>query len=56
MVRKRNVLLVEEDLAKTLVGGPVQFVRQLRQATKTGAWLTVQLSNVNGKELGEQEL
>ena len=27
----------------------------LRRATKTGAWLTVQPSKVNGTELGEQE-
>ena len=27
----------------------------MRQATKTGAWLTVQPSTVNGTELGAQE-
>ena len=42
--------------AATLEGVPVQGARQLQQATKTGAWMTVQLSTVNGTVLGEHEL
>ena len=36
-------------------GAPVLHARQLRQATKTGAWLTVQPSTFNRTELGAQE-
>ena len=54
-VRKRSVLLAEEALAKTLVGYLVQVPHQLRLSTKTGAWLMVQPSTVNGTELGAQE-
>ena len=37
-------------------GGEVQGASRLRQATKTGAWMTVQPSTVNRTELGAQEL
>ena len=37
------------------MGAPVQGTRQLWWATNTGAWLTVQPSTVNGRELGAQE-
>ena len=45
----------EEALAETLAGAPVQAARRLRWVTKTGAWLMVQPSTVNGTELGAQE-
>ena len=52
VVRKRGVLIEEEALAETLAGGAVQGAHRLRRATKTGAWMTVQPSTVNGTELG----
>ena len=45
---------LEEALADTLEGSPVQVAHRLQQATNTGAWLTVQPSTVNGTELGAQ--
>ena len=45
----------EEALTAALEGFLVLHARQLRRATKIGAWLTVQPSTVNGKELGAQE-
>ena len=54
-VRKRSVLRSEGALATTIAVDPVQGSRQLQQATKTGTWLKVQLSTVNGIELGAQE-
>ena len=38
-----------------LEGTPVLHARCLRRAAKTGAWITVQLSTVNGMGLGSQE-
>ena len=55
VVQKRSVLRAEEALAETITGDPVQSPRQMRRETKTGAWLTVQPSTVNGTELGAQE-
>ena len=46
---------MEEALSATLEGSLVQRTRRLRQATKTGAWLTLQPFTVNGTELGKQE-
>ena len=46
---------MEEDLEETLAGSLIQGAYRLRWATKTGAWLTVQKSTVNGTELGAQE-
>ena len=54
-MQKRSVLREEEDLSDTLAGAPVQDTYRLRRATKTGAWLMVQPSTVNGTELGAQE-
>ena len=54
-MRKRSILLAEEALTKTIARGYVEGARQLRCATKTGAWLMVQPSMVNGTELGAQE-
>ena len=50
-VRKWSVLLAEEALYETIAGGPVQGARRLQRATKTGAWMMVQPSTVNGTEL-----
>ena len=46
---------LEEALAYNLEGDPVQVARRLRRAVKTGTWLMVQLSIVNGTDLGAQE-
>ena len=54
-VQKRSVLRAEEALPETLAGNPVQDACFLRSETKTGDWLMVQLSTVNGTELGVQE-
>ena len=43
------------SLEATIAGAPEVVTRRLRRATKTGAWLTVQPSTVNGTELGAQE-
>ena len=45
----------EEALTAALEGAPVMQARRMRRAAKTGAWLTVLPSTVNGKELGDQE-
>ena len=45
----------EEALAAKIAGGPVQGARPLQQATKTGAWLMVHRSTVNGMELVAHE-
>ena len=42
-------------LRAALEGAPVQQERCMRRAAKTGAWLTVLLSTVNGTEMGAQE-
>ena len=44
----------EAALAAKIARAPVQGAHRLRWAKKTGAWLTVQPSIVNGTELGEQ--
>ena len=54
-VRKRRDLRKDEALEETLVGAPVQGARRLRRSTKTGSWLMVHPSMVNGTELGAQE-
>ena len=51
-VRRRGQRRAEEALTTALERAPVLHARQLRRATKTGAWLTVQPSTVNGTELG----
>ena len=38
-----------------LEGAPVLHARRMRQAAKTGEWLMVLPSTVNGTELGAQE-
>ena len=54
-VWRKSTQRAEEALASTTARGPVQGAHQLRQATKTGAWLTVQPSTVNGTDMGVQE-
>ena len=54
-MQKWSILPAEESLAETLAGAPVQDAHRLRRVTKTGAWLTVKTSTVNGTELGAQE-
>ena len=45
----------EEALMTTIAGAPVQGTGQIQWVTKTGAWMMVQPSMVNGTELGAQE-
>ena len=54
-MRRRGQIRAEEALTAALEGGPVLHALRLRQAAKTGAWITVQMSTVNGAELGGQE-
>ena len=54
-VCRQNVDKAMASLETTIAGDPAVVTRQLRQATKTGAWLTVQPSTVNETELGAQE-
>ena len=54
-VRQRGKRRAEEALTAAPEGAPVQHARQMRRATKTGAWLTVQPYRVNGTDLGAQE-
>ena len=46
---------MEEALTAALERSPVLHARRLRRAKKTGAWLKMQPSTVNGTELGSQE-
>ena len=55
VVRRNSVAKAMLSLEVTIAGAPEVFTCRLRWATKTGAWLTVQLSTVNGMELGAQE-
>ena len=54
-VRLQNAAKAVASLETTIARAPVDVARQLRRATKTRAWLTVQPSTVNGTELGAQE-
>ena len=54
-VRRRGQIRAEEALTAALEGALVLHARCLRRAAKTGAWLTVQPSTVNGTGLGAQE-
>ena len=49
---QRSAQRAEDALAAIIVGAPFQGSRQIRRETKTGACLRVQLSTVNGTELG----
>ena len=54
-VRQRGEKRAEEALTTALEVAPVLQARRMRRAAKTGAWLTVLPSTVNGTELGVQE-
>ena len=54
-VQRRAEIRAEEALTAALERAPVLHARCLRRAAKTGAWLTVLPSKVNGTELGPQE-
>ena len=54
-MRHRGEPRAEAMLTAALEGAPVLQARQMRRAAKTGAWLTVLPSTVNGTELGDQE-
>ena len=54
-VRRQNAAKAVASLETTIARAPAVVTRRLRRATKTGAWLTVQPSTVNGTELGAQE-
>ena len=51
-VRHREEQRAEAALTASLEGAPVLQARQMRRAAKTGAWITVLPSTVNGTELG----
>ena len=54
-VWRKSVAKAMASLEATIAGPPEVVTRQLLQATKTGAWLTVQPSTVNRTALGAQE-
>ena len=54
-MRHGRVKQAEAALTAALEGPPVQQARCMRQAAKTGDWITVLPSTVNGTELGVQE-
>ena len=54
-MRHRGVLRAEAALTASLEGTPVQQAHCMQRAAKTGAWLAVLPSTVNGMELGGQE-
>ena len=54
-MRHRGEKRAEEAMTAALEGPPLLQARRMRRASKTGAWLTVLPSTVNGTELGAQE-
>ena len=54
-VRRKSVVKAMVSLEATIAGDTEVVTRRLRRGTKTGAWLTVQPSTVNGTEVGAQE-
>ena len=54
-VRRKSVVKVMASLVATIARFPELVTRRMHRATKTGAWLTVQPSTVNGAEMGAQE-
>ena len=54
-VRRKSVAKAMASLGVTIAGYPEVVTRGLRRATKTGAWLTVNMSTVNGTEMEVQE-
>ena len=53
--RRKSVAKEMASLEVTIAGAPEVVTHRLQRAKKTGAWLTVHLSTVNGTELGAQE-
>ena len=54
-MRSRGQSWAEEALTAALEGDRAFHAHRLKRAAKTGAWLTVLPSTVNGTELGAQE-
>ena len=54
-VQHRGEQRTEAALMAALEAAPVLQARRMQRAAKTGAWLTVLPSTVNGGELGPQE-
>ena len=54
-MRHQGEKRADEALTAALEGGLVLQSRRMRRAEKTGAWITVLPSTVNGKDLGAQE-
>ena len=54
-VRRKSVTKAMESLEATIAGAPEVVTYRLQRATKTGVWMMVQPSTVNGTELGAQE-
>ena len=54
-MRHRGEQRAEAALTAALEGGPVLQARRMRRAAKTGAWITVLPSTVNGTDLGAQD-
>ena len=54
-VQNQNIVCLEVALEETLAGAPTQVACHLQRVKKTGAWLMLQSSTVNGTELGAQE-
>ena len=54
-VRRRGQSWAEEVLTAALEGAPVLHACRMRRTAKTGAWLTVLPSTVNGTKLEAQE-
>ena len=54
-VRRRRQIRAKEALTAALEEALVLHARRLQRAVKTGAWLTVQPSTVNGTKMGSQE-
>ena len=53
--RWQNMAKAMASPETTIAGAPAVVTCRLQRATKTGAWMTMQPSTVNGSELGAQE-
>ena len=54
-IQRRHIQDSQTALEEAMAGSPALDACRLRQGIKTGAWLTVLLSTVNGTDLGSQE-
>ena len=54
-IRRRNVQDTQMALEEAMAASLVFDARLMRQGTKTGAWITVLPSMVNGTDLGDQD-